>query len=171
MTITKRSSSHRRVLSIFGAFNDAGNLNAMSYQQMAEFNDFLIKVRWDPDCRVIVLTGEGSSFCAGFNLNDLALDPPEEMGRTQRDFFIMQTICSDQVVNMRACPQPIIGALKGHAVGWRPFHILCLRPARFRSILQDAGRILEYRPYRNRYVGDRSICRRSLGLPARMKYS
>ncbi len=61
------------------AFNDAGNLNAMSYQQMAEFNDFLIKVR--------------------------------------RDFFIMQTICSDQVVNMRACPQPIIGALKGHAVG------------------------------------------------------
>lgn len=99
------------------AFNDAGNLNAMSYQQMAEFNDFLIKVRMDPDCRVIVLTGEGSSFCAGFNLNDLALDPPEEMGRTQRDFFIMQTICSDQVVNMRACPQPIIGALKGHAVG------------------------------------------------------
>ena len=37
------------------AFNDAGNLNAMSYQQMAEFNDFLIKVRMDPDCRVIVL--------------------------------------------------------------------------------------------------------------------
>ena len=60
------------------AFNDAGNLNAMSYQQMAEFNDFLIKVRMDPDCRVIVLTGEGSSFCAGFNLNDLALDPPED---------------------------------------------------------------------------------------------
>ena len=77
----------------------------------------MTEVRMDPDCRVIVLTGEGSSFCAGFNLNDLALDPPEEMGRTQRDFFIMQTICSDQVVNMRACPQPIIGALKGHAVG------------------------------------------------------
>lgn len=99
------------------AFNDAGNLNAMSYKQMAEFNQFLIKVRMDPECRVIILTGEGSSFCAGFNLNDLALDPPEGMGRTQRDFFIMQTICSDQVVNMRACPQPIIGALKGHAVG------------------------------------------------------
>lgn len=85
------------------AFNDAGNLNAMSYKQMAEFNQFLIKVRMDPECRVIILTGEGSSFCAGFNLNDLALDPPEGMGRTQRDFFIMQTICSDQVVNMRAC--------------------------------------------------------------------
>ena len=61
------------------SFNDADNLNAMSYAQMAEFNDFLIKVRMDKDCRVIVLTGEGRSFCAGFNLNDLALDPPEDM--------------------------------------------------------------------------------------------
>ncbi|MFR5090664.1 MAG: hypothetical protein ACLTDR_00300 [Adlercreutzia equolifaciens] len=40
------------------SFNDADNLNAMSYAQMAEFNDFLIKVRMDKDCRVIVLTGE-----------------------------------------------------------------------------------------------------------------
>ena len=38
------------------SFNDADNLNAMSYAQMAEFNDFLIKVRMDKDCRVIVLT-------------------------------------------------------------------------------------------------------------------
>jgi enoyl-CoA hydratase len=91
----------------------------MSYEQMAEFNDYLKKVRMDPDCRVIVLTGEGSSFCAGFELNDLNLEPPvaEGMGRAQRDFYIMQTICSDQAVNMRACPQPIIGALKGHAIG------------------------------------------------------
>ncbi len=99
------------------AFDDAQNLNAMSYKQMAEFNDFLIKVRMDKDCRVIVLTGEGRSFCAGFNLNDLALDPPEDMGRIQRDFYIMQRMCSDQIVNMRRCEQPIIGALKGYAVG------------------------------------------------------
>ncbi len=99
------------------SFNDAANLNAMSYAQMAEFNDFLIKVRMDKDCRVIVLTGEGRSFCAGFNLNDLALDPPEDMGRIQRDFYIMQRMCSDQIINMRRCEQPIIGALKGFAVG------------------------------------------------------
>lgn len=101
------------------AFNNAHSLNAMSYQQMSEFNDYLKKVRMDPNCRVIVLTGEGKSFCAGFELNDLNLEPPVEegMGRAQRDFYIMQTICSDQAVNMRACPQPIIGALKGHAIG------------------------------------------------------
>lgn len=101
------------------AFNNAHSLNAMSYEQMTEFNDYLCKVRMDPECRVIVLTGEGQSFCAGFELNDLNLEPPVEegMGRAQRDFFVMQTICSDQAVNMRACPQPIIGALKGHAIG------------------------------------------------------
>ena len=99
------------------SFNDADNLNAMSYQQMRDFNDYLKLVRMDQDCRVIVLTGEGKSFCAGFNLNELNYEPPAELGRCQRDYNIMQTICSDQAVNMRACPQPIIGALKGHAVG------------------------------------------------------
>lgn len=99
------------------SFDDAQNLNAMSYLQMSEFNDFLIKVRLDKDCRVIVLTGEGKSFCAGFNLNDLALEPPEDMGRIQRDFYVMQRMCSDQIINMRRCEQPIIGALRGYAVG------------------------------------------------------
>lgn len=99
------------------SFDDAANLNAMSYQQMADFNDYLKLVRMDPECRVIVLTGEGKSFCAGFNLTELNFEPPADMGRAQRDFYIMQTICSDQAVNMRACPQPIIGALKGYAVG------------------------------------------------------
>lgn len=95
------------------SFNDPGNLNAMSYKQMTEYNDFLNLVRYDKDCRVIVLTGEGKSFCAGFNLNDLFLEPPEDMGRIQRDFYVMQRICSDQVLNMAKCEQPIIGALKG----------------------------------------------------------
>lgn len=59
------------------SFDDAANLNAMSYQQMADFNDYLKKVRMDPECRVIVLTGEGKSFCAGFNLNELNFEPPQ----------------------------------------------------------------------------------------------
>ena len=71
------------------SFDDAANLNAMSYQQMADFNDYLKKVRMDPECRVIVLTGEGKSFCAGFNLNELNYEPPEDMGRAQRDHCIM----------------------------------------------------------------------------------
>ena len=99
------------------SFNDPGNLNAMSYAQMAEFNEFLIKVRMDHECRVIVLTGEGRAFCAGFNLNDLAMEHPDDMGDVQTMYYLMQRICSDQVVYMHRCEQPIIGALKGYAVG------------------------------------------------------
>ena len=98
-------------------FNHPQNLDAMSYVQMSEFNDFLQKVRWDNECRVIVLTGAGRSFCAGFNVKDLALEPPDDMGRIQRDFYVMQRMCSDQVGNIRKCEQPIIGVLKGYAVG------------------------------------------------------
>lgn len=133
------------------SFNDADNLNAMSYAQMAEFNDFLIKVRMDKDCRVIVLTGEGRSFCAGFNLNDLALDPPEDMGRIQRDFYIMQRMCSDQIINMRRCEQPIIGAPEGLRRGWRSVHLLRLRHARARRVLQDERRLSVHRLHRHRH--------------------
>ncbi|BAK44623.1 enoyl-CoA hydratase/isomerase family protein [Eggerthella sp. YY7918] len=97
--------------------NDPDNLNAMSYAQMAEFNEFLVKVRMDHECRVIVLTGEGRAFCAGFNLNDLSMEHPDDMGDVQTNFYIMQRICSDQAVYMHRCEQPIIGALKGYAVG------------------------------------------------------
>ena len=132
------------------SFNDAANLNAMSYAQMAEFNDFLIKVRMDKDCRVIVLTGEGKSFCAGFNLNDLALDPPEDMGRIQRDFYIMQRMCSDQIINMRRCEQPIIGALK--ATPWRGrVHLLRVRHARAGRVVQDERRLPVHRLHRHRH--------------------
>ena len=92
-------------------------LNALNSTVISELEQLISEVEKDAELGAFIITGEGRSFCAGFNLNDLALDPPEDMGRIQRDFYIMQTICSDQAVNMRACPQPIIGALKGHAIG------------------------------------------------------
>ncbi len=99
------------------SFNDPGNLNAMSYKMMSEFNDFMMRVRMDKDCRVIVLTGEGRSFCAGFNLDDHALPHPDDMGETQNMFYVMQRMCSDMAVCMHNCEKTIIGALKGFAVG------------------------------------------------------
>lgn len=134
------------------SFNDPGNLNAMSYKQMTEYNDFLNLVRYDKDCRVIVLTGEGKSFCAGFNLNDLFLEPPEDMGRIQRDFYVMQRICSDQVLNMAKCEQPIIGALKGFAVGGGLSIGNRLRYAYLGRVLQDERWLPLHWLYRYRHV-------------------
>ena len=119
------------------SFNDPGNLNAMSYKQMTEYNDFLNLVRYDKDCRVIVLTGEGKSFCAGFNLNDLFLEPPEDMGRIQRDFYVMQRICSDQVLNMAKCEAANHRCSQGLRCWWRSFYRNRLRYAYLGRVLQD----------------------------------
>ena len=92
-------------------------LNALNSTVVSELEQVISEVEKDAELGAFIITGEGRSFCAGFNLNDLALDPPEDMGRIQRDFYIMQRMCSDQIINMRRCEQPIIGALKGFAVG------------------------------------------------------
>ena len=92
-------------------------LNALNSTVISELEQLISEVEKDAELGAFIITGEGRSFCAGFNLNDLALDPPEDMGRIQRDFYIMQRMCSDQIINMRRCEQPIIGALKGFAVG------------------------------------------------------
>lgn len=97
--------------------NNPANLNTLSFKQIAELNDFLFKVRMDIDCRAIILTGAGRAFCAGMDLNDALIDPPEDMGRIQRDNDIMQTLVSDITIAMHRCNQIIIGALKGYAVG------------------------------------------------------
>ena len=69
-------------------------LNALNGTVITELELVVAALENDRDVRCMILTGEGRSFCAGFNLNDLALDPPEDMGRIQRDFYIMQRMCS-----------------------------------------------------------------------------
>jgi len=99
------------------SFNCPEKMNALSYKLMGDFNHFLIGMHEDLDTRVIILKGNGRSFCAGFNLDDLSMAPPEGMGGVQRDYYIMQQTCSDIVLNMRRCAQPIIGAMHGFAIG------------------------------------------------------
>jgi enoyl-CoA hydratase/carnithine racemase len=92
-------------------------LNALSYKMIADLNHFFAGMRYDTDTRVIIFRGNGKAFCAGSNLDDLAMDPPEGMGRVQRDFFIMQQSVTDIILHMRRCAQPIIGAIHGFAIG------------------------------------------------------
>ena len=78
-------------------------LNALNSTVSSELEQLISEVEKDAELGAFIITGEGRSFCAGFNLNDLALDPPEDMGRIQRDFYIMQRMCSDQIIIMRRC--------------------------------------------------------------------
>lgn len=54
-------------------FNRPKALNAMNDQLMAEGTEALKQLNDDDDVRAIVVTGNGTSFCAGFDLKELAI--------------------------------------------------------------------------------------------------
>ena len=65
------------------------------------------------DARVVLLSGEGASFCAGADIEwqrsaiDLSFD--ENVDDAMRLFAMMQTI--------DACPAPVVGRIQGYALG------------------------------------------------------
>ena len=91
--------------------------NAMSFDMLKKmivsFKDF----DNDPDVRVVVIKGEGKSFCAGMELADLAgliekksADYRENLRKT-----ILYGQTSINVVEM--CTKPVIAAIHSHCVG------------------------------------------------------
>jgi enoyl-CoA hydratase/carnithine racemase len=78
---------------------------------MAQLFEHLETAGKDPDCRVVILTGAGETFCAGTDLRYLDTIPPAERGypgalHDERGWW-----------NIVACPKPVIAAVDGSAVG------------------------------------------------------
>jgi enoyl-CoA hydratase len=91
-------------------------LNAMNFVMLNEFRDFFNDLFRDHDTRVIILTGAGRGFNPGLDLKDPAITTPED-GFTPKQVYELQKLFSDFILFMRRCPQPIIGAINGAAVG------------------------------------------------------
>lgn len=64
----------------------------------------------DPECRVVVLGGDGPSFCSG-------LDLTEGMGETLEQVLATMRVATDVVAEMRRIPQPVVAAGHGLAIG------------------------------------------------------
>ena len=54
-------------------FNQPQYCNALDHQSLRETYDALQRVDRQEDVGAVVLTGEGKSFCAGFNLKEIPL--------------------------------------------------------------------------------------------------
>lgn len=92
-------------------------LNALTDDMVAEVAPALDEIDADRETRVVLLTGSGRGFCAGFDLG-LATDAPGagEIGETSA-WMMRQESFSGLVARMRSLRQPVIGAVNGAASG------------------------------------------------------
>lgn len=85
--------------------------------QMQEIEDLCRQIRRDPTVKVLVLTGEGSAFCAGGNVKDMRdrggifAGSPYEVRESYRN--TIQRI----PLALYELDVPVIAAMNGHAIG------------------------------------------------------
>lgn len=82
---------------------DPDNRNALSTDLVRSLGDHLATARAEEEVRVIVLTNEGNTFCAGA---DLRAEPGTQTGGVVPVF---QAVLD--------CPKPVVGRLGGHCMG------------------------------------------------------
>ena len=80
--------------------------NAINQQLLIRLYDALDAVTVRDDVRVIIITGNGPSFCAGLDLGAIG----------RENLFDPRGDGSDLPDLMRACKKPIIAAVNGHAI-------------------------------------------------------
>ncbi len=87
---------------------DVENRNALGARLLRSLYDAIAEANADPAVRVVVLTNEGTTFCAGANLKERSAGASQEAGEI--DFV-------DVLRAIQSSPTPIVGRIAGHVVG------------------------------------------------------
>jgi enoyl-CoA hydratase len=90
--------------------------NALDDAMVDALAGLLDAVDADDTCRVLILTGAGKGFCAGFDLSLVDRAPGEEAGETAA-WTRRQERFSALVARLRTIRQPVIAAVNGAASG------------------------------------------------------
>jgi enoyl-CoA hydratase len=101
--------------------NRPDSLNAVNNALHHELEQIWIDVRADSDVNAIILTGAGRAFCAGGDVKGMAsgdlVRPTDKRGKGRGRGPIGASNGRRLVENMLDVEQPVIGAIKGDAVG------------------------------------------------------
>lgn len=95
-------------------FNRPDKLNALTFEAYADLRDFFAEIPHRDDTRVVVLQGEGRSFCSGGDVEEiigatLTMRPDELLSFTRMTGEVVRAI--------RESPVPVIAAIHGTAAG------------------------------------------------------
>lgn len=86
--------------------------NAISVELMVETMDALARLGKDDEVRVILVSGEGKSFCSGFDMKQSAQRATKGVSgwrvRYQQNFDFMMSFWD--------CPKPVIASIHGHCL-------------------------------------------------------
>jgi enoyl-CoA hydratase len=96
--------------------NRPAQLNALTDGMVTALGRLLDSIADSPACRVVILTGAGRAFCAGFDLS-LAGDAPNSDLGEARAWSTRQERFAGLVGRLRSLPQPVIAAVNGPAAG------------------------------------------------------
>lgn len=99
-------------------FNDEAHRNAMTRQMGEAFRDRIQKLTEDPRLRAVVITGAGSAFSAGGDLEmigELAEQAHRGAARAAVQKFMRSFY--ELFLSLRSLPIPTLAAINGHAIG------------------------------------------------------
>jgi enoyl-CoA hydratase/carnithine racemase len=88
--------------------------NALTFQVYGELTETFQALKSKPEVRAVSITGEGSGFCSGGDVDEiigplLSFDAPRLLGFTR--------MTCELVAAIRSCPQPVVAAVNGVAAG------------------------------------------------------
>ncbi len=89
-------------------------LNALTFQSYADLRDLLTELPHRGDTRVLVLRGQGRSFCSGGDVNEI-IGETLDMAPDQLLAFTRMT--GEVIRGLRECPIPVIASIQGTAAG------------------------------------------------------
>jgi len=102
--------------------NRPKKMNALNKDLWREISEAFNVLGSDPDCRSIVLSGNGKMFCAGIDLGTLAemgqvTSEDGDVARKAIQFYKIIRAFQNYFMDIERCPKPVIAAVHSAAIG------------------------------------------------------